>query len=108
MLYVDDTADAFLTAGLAKDISGAAFNIGSGTGSTLRDIAETLVRLTGRGNVEYVPFPDEAKRIEIGDYITDTRRSTQQLGWTASTPLADGLRRTVDYYEAHIGRYVDA
>jgi UDP-glucose 4-epimerase len=108
MLFVDDTVDAFLTAGLAKDISGAAFNIGSGTGSPLREIAETLVQSAGRGSVQYVPFPDEAKRIEIGDYITDTRRSTQQLGWSASTPLAEGLRRTVEYYEANLGRYVDA
>jgi UDP-glucose 4-epimerase len=108
MLYVDDTVDAFLIAGLARDITGAAFNIGSGIGSPLRDIAETLVRIAGRGTVEYVPFPDEARRVEIGDYITDTRRSAQQLGWTASTPLEDGLRRTVEYYQAHLGRYVDA
>jgi UDP-glucose 4-epimerase len=108
MLYVDDTVDAFLTAGLARDITGAAFNIGSGTGSTLREIAETLVRIAGRGNVEYVPFPDEARRIEIGDYITDTRRSTQQLAWTATTPLADGVQRTVAYYKANLTQYIDA
>ena len=108
MLYVDDTIDAFLQAGLAKDITGAAFNIGSGAGSTLREIAEALVRLAGKGNVEYVPFPDEARRVEIGDYITDTRRSTEQLGWTASTPLVDGLQRTVDYYARHLEHYIDA
>jgi len=108
MLYVDDTVDAFLQAGLAKDVSGAAFNIGSGAGSPLREIAETLVQITGRGSVEYVPFPDEAKRVEIGDYITDTTRSTERLGWTASTPLLEGLQHTVEYYTQHLARYVDS
>ncbi len=108
MLYVDDTVEAFLQAGLSKGISGAAFNIGSGIGSPLRDIAETLVRLTGKGSVEYVPYPDEARRVEIGDYVTDTTRSAARLGWTASTSLADGLQRTVEYYSQHLERYVDA
>jgi UDP-glucose 4-epimerase len=106
MLYVQDTVDAFLQAGLAPNERGTAFNIGSGIATSLREIAETLVELTGRGSVTYAPFPEDAKRVEIGDYITDTTRSEQRLGWRATTPLREGLRLTCVYYESNLSRYV--
>jgi UDP-glucose 4-epimerase len=99
MLYIDDTVEALLIAGLRRDVQGVALNPGSGAGVSLRQIAETLVSLTGRGGVTYVPFPDAARRIEIGDYVADTRRIRESLGWQPRTSLEDGLRRTCAYYE---------
>jgi UDP-glucose 4-epimerase len=106
MVYVEDTVEAFLRAGLASGVEGAAFNIGSGAGVSLREIAETLVEITGKGRIEYVPFPQEARRIEIGDYIADTRRSRELLGWQVRTPLYEGLRASCEYYTRYPAEYL--
>jgi UDP-glucose 4-epimerase len=105
LVYVDDTVEAFLVAGLQREQQGVAFNIGSGRAASLREIAETLVELTGRGSLTYVPFPEEARRIEIGDYVADTRLSRERLGWQARTSLREGLQATCAYYEAHRRHY---
>jgi nucleoside-diphosphate-sugar epimerase len=106
MVYVDDVVEAFLHAGLRSELNGTAFNIGSGAGSSLRQIAETLIEITGNGSIEYVPFPAEERRIEIGDYVADTTKSREVLGWEARTPLQSGLKQACEYYLAHGEHYV--
>ena len=105
LLYVDDAVDAFLAAGLDREAAGVAFNVGSGRGATLKEIAETLVSVAGSGAISYVPFPEEAKRIEIGDYVSGTRRIEDALGWRARTALRQGLEQTCAFFEAQRKHY---
>jgi nucleoside-diphosphate-sugar epimerase len=105
LLFSEDTVDAFLQAGLNREQVGRGFNIGTGVGLSLKEIAETLVSLAGQGRIEYVPFPEEAKRIEIGDYIADTLRSSDDLGWHATTSLRDGLEQSWLYYKENARHY---
>jgi UDP-glucose 4-epimerase len=105
MLYVDDAVEAFLLAGLDSSVQGAALNVATGSGVSLREIAESLVRLAGRGSIDYVPFPEEARRIEIGDFVANVDLVARSLGWRARTTLEAGLGRTLAYYTAHRGHY---
>jgi UDP-glucose 4-epimerase len=104
LLFVEDAVDAFLRAGLALDQSGSVFNIGAGQGFPLRQVAEALIAVTGKGSISYVPFPTAAGRIEIGDFVTDNRRAEVALGWHPQTGLREGLRASCDFYTAH-GRH---
>ncbi|HEX5369973.1 MAG TPA: NAD-dependent epimerase/dehydratase family protein [Dehalococcoidia bacterium] len=104
-VYIDDAVQAFLIAGLRREEQGVAFNIGSGTSVSLRQIAETLIDITGRGSITYVPFPEAEKRIEIGDYVADTHRTEKRLNWRATTSLRPGLEATCAYYETCFGEY---
>jgi UDP-glucose 4-epimerase len=104
VLYVDDAVRAFLYAALAPDAPGHALNVGSGRPSSLREIADVLVPL-GAGGVEIVPFPEDARRIEIGDYVADTTLTRRVLDWAPSVELSDGLERSVAYFREHKERY---
>jgi UDP-glucose 4-epimerase len=95
--YVDDAVDALLLAGAADSANGQVFNLG-GEPIRLLDLASRLMAINGGGNCELVPFPDEAKRIDIGDYYGDYRRIHSVLGWLPKTSLDAGLARTLDYY----------
>jgi UDP-glucose 4-epimerase len=106
LAYVDDVVEAFLLAGLAREEQGSAFNVASGVAVSLKRVAEALLDITGHGRIEYVPFPDDARRIEVGDYVADTRRAAERLGWHVRTDLQDGLRSTCRFYEAHHEWYV--
>ncbi|HLF78083.1 MAG TPA: SDR family NAD(P)-dependent oxidoreductase [Dehalococcoidia bacterium] len=106
MLYVDDLVLAFLLAAVTPQAAGDVFNVGSGEPSSLAAITQELVRIAGRGKVEFVPFPEEAKRIEIGDYVADIEKIRDCLGWRPQVSLCDGLERTVRYYEAYKEHYV--
>jgi UDP-glucose 4-epimerase len=53
-----------------------------------------------------VPFPEERKKIDIGDFYSDARKIEGVLGWKSTTTFTDGLTRTIDYYRKHKDRYL--
>jgi UDP-glucose 4-epimerase len=105
LAYVDDVADAFFQSALTEEAIGTALNIGGSERISLRDLAELLVRCNESGSVETVPFPDELKAIDIGDYYSDDSAARALLAWAPKITLEVGLRRTLDYYRAHGGEY---
>jgi UDP-glucose 4-epimerase len=104
--YVDDVVDAFLRAGAMEASNGQVFNLGGGAPISLLDLARDLVRVSGKSEIKVVPFPEERKKIDIGDFYSDARKIDAVLGWKSTTPFGDGLARTVDYYRKHKDRYL--
>jgi nucleoside-diphosphate-sugar epimerase len=107
LVYVDDAADAFLRAGADDACNGEVFNVGGIAPVSLKELASTLVAITGCGRVECVPWPAEKKAIDIGSFYADSTKLTSTTGWTPTVSLDDGLRRVVDFYRAHVSHYVD-
>jgi UDP-glucose 4-epimerase len=106
LTYVDDAAHAFLLAGAVAEAKGGVFNIG-GERTTLEALAQALIAAHGgSGRYETRAFPPERKRIDIGDYYADDARFRALTGWRPGTPLADGLKRSLAYFRAHLAQYV--
>jgi UDP-glucose 4-epimerase len=106
-VYVDDAADAFLRAGASDAMTGGAFNVGGFEPIAHRDLVKLLIDAAGSGRVAFVPWPPEKRQIDIGSFYTDSSRIAAACGWKASVPLGEGLRRTVEYYRAHLAEYVN-
>jgi UDP-glucose 4-epimerase len=106
LVYVADAVDALLIAALSRDTAGLALNVGGEAPYTLLALAEALVRANGGGHFERREFPEERKRIDIGDFVTDDRRFRELTGWTPRTGLDDGLATTLDYYRRHLASYL--
>ena len=90
-IYVDDVVEGFLAAA-ASDVDGA-YNIGTGVETSVLELGALLAEACG-GEFDpemAPPRPGEVQRIAI-----DSSRAARDLGWRAATPLADGLRLTVD------------
>ena len=60
-----------------------------------------LIRVNGAGTYRLVPFPEDRKRIDIGDYFGDSSKIEKTLGWTPTVSLQQGLERTVAFYRVH-------
>ncbi len=105
--YVDDVVGAFLLAAANDAADGEAFNVGSGRAVSLREAAELVVRVAGRGKVEVIEFPPEKKQIEIGNYCADCRKIKRAVGWEARTPLEEGVARTVEFFRRNRNHYWD-
>ena len=71
------------------------------------DLAQLLVGLAGRGSVRFVEWPADKKRIDIGNFYSDSTKFRRTVGWAPSVDLREGFRRTVDFYREHMGHYVD-
>jgi GDP-L-fucose synthase len=97
-LYADDLAEACWLL-LQADLSSVELplNIGPGTDTSVRELASTIADTVGyAGRVEWdASMPDGAPR-----KLLDSSRM-KRLGWQAQVPLAEGVRRTYDWYRAH-------
>ena len=107
-VYVDDAADAFLRAGASNACDGEVFNVGGTEPISHRDLVALLIDTAGAGRVQYVDWPPEKKRIDIGSFYSDSTRFRERVGWTPQVDLREGLNRTLAYFRAHLPEYVDA
>jgi UDP-glucose 4-epimerase len=103
--YVDDAVDALILAALDERADGRVFNLGGAELVSLHDLADLLVRVAGEGEYVVREFPDERKRIDIGDFHSDDGLIRTTLGWSPRVGLEEGLRRTVDFYRMHLAAY---
>ncbi|MBZ5568028.1 MAG: NAD-dependent epimerase/dehydratase family protein [Acidobacteriia bacterium] len=102
--FVDDVVEAFLLAAAAPKSNGQIYNLGAEPVS-LEALAAMMVELYGGGSFRLVPFPEERKMIDIGDYRGDYRKIASELGWQPIVPLREGLRRALDYYRRYSEQY---
>jgi len=93
--HVDDVVDAFLRAGALDASDGEVFNLGDPGPVSLLGLVELLLDVAGGGRYTCVPFPEERKKIDIGDFYADISKVRERLGWSPATPLRDGLAATV-------------
>lgn len=104
--YVDDAVDALLLAALSDDANGQVFNLAGDAVISLRDLAALLVEIGGQGRTQIRPFPDDRRRIDIGDYYADASLIRRLLGWQPRVPLREGLQHTVAFYREHLQHYL--
>lgn len=102
MLYVDDAVEAFLRAGAAGTAASAFYNIGNPVPVALLDIARQMAASGGAPEPVVVPFPEERKAIDIGDFYQNTQRAGSELGWVPRIGFAEGLRRTLEFFQPRI------
>ncbi|ANQ84989.1 putative dTDP-glucose 4,6-dehydratase [Azoarcus olearius] len=93
--YVDDLIDGLLRLMNSADDFCGPVNLGNPVESTVRELADEVIRLTGsRSTLRYLPLPEDDPVRRRPD-ITLARA---ELGWRPTTALEDGLRRTIDYF----------
>jgi UDP-glucose 4-epimerase len=100
-IYIDDTVAALCALGAAADLQGA-YNVGTGVGTPLIEMAHAITRMAGGGRIELVEWPALARKIETGDFVADITRARRDLGWNPAVSLEEGLRRTVAHYRMHV------
>jgi len=103
--FVDDCVAAMLSAGASDITGGKVYNLGSREVISVKDLAELLVSLGYGGSYEIVPFPDDRKAIDIGDYYGDFSAIRRDIGWEPQVNLRQGLQRTVAYYLQNHAQY---
>ena len=64
-----------------------------------------LPEVAGGGSYRLVPFPEERRSIDIGDYFADDGKIRSRLGWEPRVGLRDGLARSLEYFREHAAAY---
>ena len=104
--YVEDVVDVLLMTAANDSTIGEIYNLGGDEVVSLKTLAQMLIGANnGEGLSKLIPFPPEQKAIDIGDYYGDYSKIKQALSWQPKVGLADGLKRTLDYYRQNRNEY---
>lgn len=103
--HVDDVVEAFLLAGASNAVNGEVFNLGGTRPVSLLEIVDTLIDLCPEASYRLVPFPEDKKRIDIGDYYGDYSKIETTLGWKPQVSLRDGLADAIEFYRQNKEHY---
>lgn len=89
-LYVGDVAQAFVLA-LEHRAPHAVFNIGSGVGLSLNDVADQIDQALG-SRIPRIHLP--GRSIDVPANVLDSTLAKRDLGWRPEVPLQEGIDRT--------------
>lgn len=95
-VFVDDLVWVAVKAGKSGE---GPFNVSSGTDFSIREVYLALARAMDLD----VPEPEITPRgkDDVATLLLDPEWTFRTWGWVAKTPLADGVKRAVEWYEAH-------
>jgi UDP-glucuronate decarboxylase len=94
--YVRDLIDGLVRLMSTTDDFTGPVNLGNPEEFTIVELAERVIALTNsRSRIVKMPLPADDPR----QRRPDTTLAEAKLGWRASTPLAEGLRHTIEYFD---------
>jgi CDP-glucose 4,6-dehydratase len=99
-IYVEDAVDAYLVIAASLDkpeLRGRAWNVGSGEGTSVLQIVQTLIDVSGK-DLEPDVQGEGVPHAEIDRQVLDATAIREELGFQQSYSLEDGLRATWDWY----------
>lgn len=105
-VYVDDVARGYLLLGeKIAEAKGEAFNFGAGEQINMLSLVQKIIRLMGKENV-IVPKVLLQSKIagEIDAQYLSAEKVESCFGWRAEIDLEEGLQKTIQWYEAHMGK----
>lgn len=94
--YAADVAEGLVLALLTETEPGDVFNLASGTPTSIADLAVAINRLTGNvAGVRHLPRREWDQTLHR---VAITSRAEEALGFRATTPIEEGLRRTIEWF----------
>ena len=94
--YRDDLIDGMMRLMATPDEVTGPVNVGNPGEFTIRELAELTIELTGsKSKIVYMPLPgDDPKQRK-----PDISKAEKLLGWHPTTPLREGLTKTIAYFD---------
>jgi len=102
-LYIDDAAEAFLTAPLKSPCRGEAYNIGLGESYTVFELAAMMFRTLGLSGVDVKARGGVAWLGDVELTQPDVSLAEREIGWKAKVEIGEGVSTTLKWFEETLG-----
>jgi UDP-glucose 4-epimerase len=104
--YVEDVLDALLIAATEKNAVGKVYNLGAPDPLSLEDTAKIMCQKSEGDDYQMIPFPEDRKAIDVGDFICDYSAFRDQFGWEPKVSFEEGIQRSLEYFQEEIEHYI--
>jgi nucleoside-diphosphate-sugar epimerase len=103
-VFINDVMDAYIKVLDSHNIGGEIFNIGSGKQHSVKEIVDTIIRLSGAQVEPEIGVPQRWKT-EPDNWQADITRAGNCLGWNPKYDLEKGLTATIEWFRKNINIY---
>ena len=100
LLYAEDAAEVFYQCAFKPELVGSTLFAVHPEHFSILEFAHQIVATFERGRVVNIDWPDNRRRIEIGDALISGAKLSQVTGWQPRFSLKEGLVRTRQTMEA--------
>ena len=100
-VYVKDAAEAVIKVAFSKKTEGQAFNIGSQKEYTMLELAKIMKKIGNfKSEIKFITHKKVFgnKYEDISRRCPDVTKIKKYVNWKATTPLKEGLEKTIEYY----------
>ena len=104
--YVDDVVDALIIAGTRNESAGKIYNLGAPRPISLQETAQIMCEKIEGASYALVPFPEERKVIDVGDFISDYSIFQSSFGWNPKVDFETGIERSVEFFKDELKYYI--
>jgi nucleoside-diphosphate-sugar epimerase len=106
LIHVSDVVSGLRSCASSDKVLGEQVLLSSGNSISVKELANTIVKIAESGNVRLVDWPDDWDSIKIGSLFTSPEESEELLGWRAEVSLKEGLKDTISYYNRNKDKYL--
>ena len=103
---VEDVLDALLIAATEDNAIGKVYNLGAPDPLCLEDTAKIMCQEIEGSDYQMIPFPEDRKAIDVGDFICDYSTFHNQFGWEPKVNFEEGIQRSIEYFRKEIKHYI--
>ena len=104
--FVEDVVDALLIAAQETKADGKIFNLGASDPITLEETAKLMCGKVEGATFRKVPFPENRKAIDVGDFICSYQAFRNKFGWEPKVSFDEGIAKTIEYFQSEFSHYV--
>ena len=104
--YVDDVVDALLLAATRPEAEGKIYNLGAPNPLSLEETAKLMCKLNEGASYEKIPFPEDRKAIDVGDFVCDYQAFQSTFDWNPKVKFQEGISKSIDYFRENLDYYI--
>ncbi len=97
-IYVEDAIAIMLAMAVKEESAGEIYNLGGKDDMAIIDAARVIAGQADDSPVDLVPWPDDYRSVETGNYSTDLGKLEASLGTLNMTGFSEGVRHSLAYY----------
>lgn len=75
------------------------YNVGTGKRTSLKELAEMLIQLTG--STKPIQYAERSQATLVRNRIGSPKKASEEIGFTATVDLQEGLKRLIEWRNAH-------
>ena len=99
-IYVGDLVKAIIQHGLSEETKTGVYNLGTGKGTSINKLYETLAFLMSKhGSMSVQCSYSQERPAEIKHSVADIKKICCNSSWRSYITLENGLKKTIDYYK---------